>query len=333
MSLFKKMLGLVFLSGTALAQIPVTPPGGSGAGGCNSGTTTNLLVGDGAGGCSSAGLATANVVTTNTTQTISGTKTVGAFNFTNNLNIVGAFGLVRNTGLTTQMGTNTSGFGMTETMTAITNTSGNSFIHSIGNGANAFTPASGTANFTGLLIDPVINGTSTGTAYGQVIAPVTNVLTGGTVKLQGWGTATGSNLAGYSEKAYLGLDGTFNGPVNASILRSPNTFVGRSQTGALNQTLLSSAVGAMYRINIASNCDLAVASAAYNLNLTYADPSGTTHNVSSSDIDCTTLGDSSVFNVTNVANLKSGSAVVLTSSTTGAVSYDVAVTVEQLTTN
>jgi len=330
MSLFKKMLGVVILtSGVTFAQIPVIPPGGSGSGGCNSGTTTNLLVGDGSGGCTSSGIASANVGKTNTTNTWSTDQTFLGQTFIGTSLRVGnpTGGFIRFNGTAVFPTTDVGMVGFTYN----SQTSGN--VTLFGVGSATFQPTTGSANFAGFAISPTINGTSTGTAYGAVIAPITNVLTGGTVKLQGWGTATGNNWAGYSEKSFVALDGTYNGPVNATVLRSPNTYVGRSQTGALTQTIVASAVGATYRITLASNCDAAAGSTAYTASVSYTDTSSTVQTIASGAIDCTTLGANSKYNTVQVGNVKSGTAISLATTTSGAVTYDVSVVAEQITTN
>lgn len=62
----------------------------------------------------------------------------------------------------------------------------------------AFTPSSGTQNFVGTEFGPTINGTSAGYATAVAIAPVTNVLTGGTKRLLDVGTTSTSYASGFT---------------------------------------------------------------------------------------------------------------------------------------
>lgn len=65
-------------------------------------------------------------------------------------------------------------------------------------GAGGFVPPSGSASFAALHLNPIINGTSSGTAYGLGVASKTNVLTGGTIKLASFGTTTTDLFTGYT---------------------------------------------------------------------------------------------------------------------------------------
>lgn len=73
--------------------------------------------------------------------------------------------------------------------------------------ANTFHPASGSGSWAAFHMIPTINGTSSGTAYGLVVASKTNVLTGGTIKLLSVGTTTTDAFTGYAEKFAVDLTG------------------------------------------------------------------------------------------------------------------------------
>lgn len=75
-----------------------------------------------------------------------------------------------------------------------------------------FQPPSGSARFVGTLIDPVINGSSSGTSYAEVVAPITPSLIGGKVYATCWGSTTGANLAGLNCPATVGTDGVATFP-------------------------------------------------------------------------------------------------------------------------
>jgi hypothetical protein len=123
------------------------------------------------------------------------------------------------------------------------------------------------------------------------------------------------------------------GDIYAPIYLTPNTFVGRSQTAALNQTIVASASTAAYRISMATNCKTAVAAASYTSTVSYTDTSNTVQTIASGAVVCTTLGTATQSNAITVANVLSGTPISLATTTSGAVSYDVAVTVEQVTSN
>jgi hypothetical protein len=273
-------------------------------------STSNILAGNGSGGAADSNIAPTDVMRLSTSQTVTGAKT-----FT------------------------TTGSGVATTFTA-NGTSPAIILNGPGRAVstNAFLTINDSATTSGNYgIADQQPGIPAG---GNRMWILGEQITGGnSVIIQYNKTTSGPHSLGLgmwnsNNTLQIFADGTssFAGNVTANVL-PPVNFVARSQNGALNQTLVSSAAGAMYRISIASNCDTAVASAGYTVNLAYADTSGSTQNVSSGAISCTTLGSSSVFNVVNVANLKSGTAAVLTTTTTGAVSYDVAVTVEQITAN
>ena len=63
---------------------------------------------------------------------------------------------------------------------------------------SAFTPASGSDSWALFHLNPTINGISTGTAYGFLLASKTNVLTGGVIKLLSLGTTTTDGFTGYT---------------------------------------------------------------------------------------------------------------------------------------
>lgn len=89
----------------------------------------------------------------------------------------------------------------------VTATSGVAKFIAMQNGG--FTPSSGNAKFAGLFAAPNINGTCSGCiAYGILAAPRGNTLTGGTIKLAGFGTADGTGNT-WTELASVEFDGSF----------------------------------------------------------------------------------------------------------------------------
>lgn len=73
---------------------------------------------------------------------------------------------------------------------------GNSMLQVV----TSMTPASGSATFAALELNPIINGTSTGKATSLAIASVTNTYTGGTVNLIDAGTSTSTYESGFTSK-------------------------------------------------------------------------------------------------------------------------------------
>ena len=92
-------------------------------------------------------------------------------------------------------GTDAILFSMVPGSTEFTHTTGASSFLS---GVASFTAGSGSGSFAGLHLNPIINGTSTGTAYGLVLGSRTNTLTGGTIKLMSLGTTTTDGFTGYT---------------------------------------------------------------------------------------------------------------------------------------
>jgi hypothetical protein len=91
----------------------------------------------------------------------------------------------------------------------------------------SFTPPSGSASWAGLHINPTISGTSSGAAYGLLLASKTNTLTGGTVKLASFGTTTTDGFTGYSEKFAVDINGAVSvgNTVNSVSPTSPNRTI------------------------------------------------------------------------------------------------------------
>lgn len=168
-------------------------------------------------------------------QTISGIKTFSA-----NLQMQTTTYILNNSGGgQIQFGSNAFGMGLLAAMgTTVTATTGNTGILEIGVGGNSFTPTSGNANYAAFTIDPKINGTGTGTAYALLVAPVTNVLVGGTVKLAGFGSSTGAQYAGYTEASYIDLAGVYHGPATSLSGTSalPNGVTATTQAAGDNST-------------------------------------------------------------------------------------------------
>ena len=72
---------------------------------------------------------------------------------------------------------------------------------------NTFAPGSGSGSYALAHLNPTINGTSTGTAYGLGIASKTNTLTGGSIKLFSVGTTTTDLFTGYTPLVEIFVSG------------------------------------------------------------------------------------------------------------------------------
>ena len=77
--------------------------------------------------------------------------------------------------------------------------------------AGSFVPASGSGSWAMFHLNPVVNGTSTGTAYGLGIASKTNTLTGGSIKLFSVGTTTTNLFTGYTPLIEIDITGYIEG--------------------------------------------------------------------------------------------------------------------------
>lgn len=94
-----------------------------------------------------------------------------------------------------------------QSVNSLQNTSGAQAIVGIGDSTVGFAPASGSGSFAAVHVNPTINGTSSGTAYGIGIASKTNTLTGGNIRLFSAGTSTTDLFTGYTERAYIDTAG------------------------------------------------------------------------------------------------------------------------------
>jgi len=72
-------------------------------------------------------------------------------------------------------------------------------------------PGSGSGSFAALHLNPTINGTSTGIAYGLGIASLTNTLTGGSIKPFSVGTTTTDLFTGYTPLIEIDITGYIEG--------------------------------------------------------------------------------------------------------------------------
>lgn len=95
----------------------------------------------------------------------------------------------------------------------------------------SFVPASGTANFLALHINPTVNGTSSGTATAAAIASKTNTLTGGTIKLLDVGTTTTDYFTGYTSKFLIDVSGNVRAAGNISSNANGVSDLGTSTLG------------------------------------------------------------------------------------------------------
>jgi hypothetical protein len=291
---------------------------GGGGGGATIPSTTNLISGDGAGNGANSGIAPANVMTLSGAQTVTGVKTFSA-NMSNTSSTAttaaAATVTINDTEATSALMVPFSI--VTPNMAAGSSTVNTYLGHDTATARNAFQTsfAYTASNSTANRVEMKFTGQSS------------NITT----------YASGNTQIGTNTDAGFKLDvaGTFRAQtsiISPSYLTA-NSFVGRSQTGALNQTIIASASTAMYEISLASNCKTAVAAAAYTATVNYTDTSNTAQSVSSGAIPCDTLGTASKFNSLTVANVLTGTSIALATTTSGAVSYDVAVAVKQVSAN
>lgn len=161
----------------------------------------------------------------------------------------------------------------------------------------------------------------------------------GTLHTSIFNAAIGYKLNGAAPAAHY-LRGNATNYVDSAIQyadlpTTPNNFVSRARTTALGSTtLLTTTATALYRVNGSVNCDTTVAAATVTLTVTYTDPSSTAQTFTTSPATCTTLGTSSVASVNSqVFSALTGTAIAVSTTISGSPNYDVAATVEQLTTN
>jgi hypothetical protein len=152
----------------------------------------------------------------------------GISTFTGNYKIGDNHSFVNGSGPQMQAGVSSVGTGWIDTMATpltITSMSGFASNRQVGGANYDFVPTSGSASFASLLVNPAVNATSTGTAYGMVVAPVFTAMTGGKTKIAGFGSSTGLNGSGYIEVAYIGTSGDFHPKVyTVSSLPSASTI-------------------------------------------------------------------------------------------------------------
>lgn len=101
---------------------------------------------------------------------------------------------------------------------------------------SGYAPASGSGSWAELHLNPTINGTSSGTAYGLGIASKTNTLTGGTVKLFSCGTTTTDLFTGYTELCVFDISGNLR---TAGYLQSGSVTALTLTAGAIGMTKIA----------------------------------------------------------------------------------------------
>lgn len=128
-----------------------------------------------------------------------------------------------------------------------------------------FTPGSGSGSYALAHLNPVINGTSSGTAYGLLLASKTNTLTGGTIKLASFGTTTTDGFTGYSPKFDVLPTGSI---VSADKIRTNGTVptvgnVGANSCGTTAATITGTDVAGKVTVGATSGtqCRVTFASA------------------------------------------------------------------------
>jgi hypothetical protein len=142
-------------------------------------------------------------------------------------------------------------FAMHSSITATTNPSGNLIPGGVSGIAYAptFAPASGSANFSALNLNPTINATSSGVAVGFTLALVNTKMTGGTVYLMDIGTTTATYWSGYTSAFRVDTGG--NIAASGALTLSPLTTQGilvNSSAGAVsaNTSIAAATVSAAF---------------------------------------------------------------------------------------
>jgi hypothetical protein len=113
-----------------------------------------------------------------------------------------------------------------------------------------------------------------------------------------------------------------------------NAFVSRGRTTQLVTTgLLTTTVSALYQANVSVNCDTS-SSATLIATLRWTDTSSTAQSTTAGGtVSCTTLGagGDSYGSITVPVNAKTGTVISIEVAITGSPNYDIAATVDQLT--
>lgn len=110
-----------------------------------------------------------------------------------------------------------------------------------------FSPPSGSGSFAQLHVNPTINGTSSGTAYGLLIASKTNTLTGGTIKLVSIGTTTTDGFTGYTPLVEVTNAGLLTVLNSQGLYMQPTAIIRSSASGIIE--LYNENANAFTRLN------------------------------------------------------------------------------------
>lgn len=95
---------------------------------------------------------------------------------------------------------------------------------------STFSPSASSPSYAEMHLNPTFNGTSSGKAYGLIVASKTNTLTGGTMRAISSGTTTTDGFTGYTEKFYVDTAGNvFSGGTDV-YFNSANTHIQGSAT-------------------------------------------------------------------------------------------------------
>jgi hypothetical protein len=112
-------------------------------------------------------------------------------------------------------------------------------------------------------------------------------------------------------------------------------FAASGQTTAVTTQNIVAAAGAtgMYQLNVTVTCDTSVSTATVIPSVSYTDPSSTVQTITGGTATCTTLGASSIAQISQAIRAKVGTAITVSTTIANSPNYDIAATAAQITTN
>jgi hypothetical protein len=115
----------------------------------------------------------------------------------------------------------------------------------------------------------------------------------------------------------------------ALVTTAPITLDYAGRTTALTTTTLFTApANGAYTFSAVVNCDTSVSTATATLTYVWTDPSATTHTITASAATCTTLGASSISEITRQIDVQSGTAVTIAVAVANSPNYDLSTKIE-----